>query len=117
VSRRQQQVSNHLAHFSVGAHRTRSKATAGAVENMQATLKPQITSGTKKVVQEELAPAADEMAPMPAAQARRPSMTLYLPPMRSARRPPSGDTTKVVTAKGAMASPAASGSTPSTVCR
>jgi len=91
-------------------------ASASAVA-VKAMPMPATTCGRRKAYQAELGWAISAIEPMPPANSTRPSIRMYLPPIRSDIRPATGATNIETSEAGAIVRPALSAEKPSTDCR
>src|SRR5215472_6765722 len=85
--------------------------------NVQPMPMPATNCGARKSYQAELVCAMMAMLPMPPAKSTRPTIKMYLPPIRSDIRPATGATNMETSEAGAIVRPALSAENPSTDCR
>ena len=75
---------------------------------------PAMIAGTRKLIQVESGPAMYAISPIPVVNRAMPVMRMYLPPMRSERRPANGAVNMDVSDIGARVRPATSAEKPRT---
>ena len=78
---------------------------------------PAMIAGTRKLIHVESGPAMYAMRPIPIVNSEMPAMRMYLPPMRSDRRPANGAVNIEVSDIGAKVNPATRAENPRTDCR
>ena len=92
-------------------------ATVASGANVQPSPSPAISVPGRKVNQSELIQALASMIVIPTANRLSPNMTMYFPPIRSARRPAFGATTIETSDIGTNVRPALIAVKPSADCR